>query len=118
MSEWKNIARRHGTATKTAERGAYVCGSASENRRDVDAAVERNIRSCTGPAFAKAQLTARATTHRQARRQGRSVDGGLQIGAGDSEPRLLLDAQCRPHERDLQRGGVAVVAHETIGEAM
>ena len=47
-----------------------------------------------------------------------SIDAGLQIGARNRHARLLLDAQLRTSQRDLERCGIVAISNQQVRHAM
>ena len=101
---------------RRAEPRQHVVRAAAERRRDGEAAAHRDVGTDAVAAAAELEhLTGRHLGgHRALERPAR--DGRVRLGPGDRDQCGLREAECRPEERRLERGGVRVVADDAVPE--
>src|SRR5690554_123365 len=75
-----------------------------------------NVAAYPAAACTECQYIARAHDQRTADRHGRAVHRGAQVGAGQSDAGRGVEAQRGPHEGDFERGQVALVSGNEIGQ--
>src|SRR5436189_244702 len=91
-------------------------GPESRNPMHVDAAADRQIRARAVAALAEAQYRPARDDDRRIGRGRCAVDGEIKLPAGDRDGPLIVEPQLRTGQRDLERRGGRLVAHDRVGD--